>query len=119
MQTAFLHFHLEINDIPDRTVILGSNVTFTCNAVGPGDIFYHWNRTVFDASGVLIETGFYNESRVSGEDTSTLIIIDVGVRDEGRYTCFVSINGTTRGDSTATLSTQGKCNDIPHCIHHV
>lgn len=108
LTTAFHYFQLEISDIPDRTVILGSNVTFTCNAVGPGDIFYHWNRTVFDTSGALIEIGFYNESRVSGEDTSTLMIIDVGVKDEGRYTCFVSINGTTRGDSTAILSTQGE-----------
>ena len=108
MPAAFLYFHLEISDIPDRTVILGTNATFTCNAVGPGDIFYHWNRTVFDANGALMEIGFYNESRVSGEDTSTLMIIDVGVRDEGHYTCFISINGTTRGDSTAILDTQGE-----------
>ena len=108
MPAAFVYFHLEISYIPDRTVMLATNVTFACNAVGPGDIFYHWNRTVFDANGALMEIGFYNESRVSGEDTSTLMIIDVGVKDEGRYTCFISINGTTRGDSTAILSTQGE-----------
>ena len=69
---------------------------------------YHWNKTVFDRNGVLVEIGFFNESRVSGENTSTLAIIDVGVRDEGSYTCFVSINGANPGRSTAILSTQGK-----------
>ena len=108
MPAAFLYFYSEISDIPDRTVILGTNATFTCNAVGPGDISYHWNRTVFDVNGALMEIGFYNESRVSGEDTSTLMIVDVGVRDEGHYTCFINVNGTTRGDSTAILSTQGE-----------
>ena len=55
-----------------------------------------------------MEIGFFNESRVSGENTSTLAIIDVGVWDEGSYTCFVSINGTNTGDRTANLSTQGE-----------
>ena len=104
----FLSLSLEISDIPDSTVTLGTNTTFTCNATGPGDINYRWNRTVFDRSGVLVEIGFFNESRVSGENTFTLTVIDVGVRDEGSYTCFVSINGTSTGGSTAILSTQGE-----------
>ena len=69
---------------------------------------YRWNRTVLDTNGVLVEIGFFNESRVSGENTSTLIVIDVGVRDEGSYTCFVSVNGTNAGGRTANLSTQGE-----------
>ena len=69
---------------------------------------YRWNRTVFDRNGALVEVGFFDESRVSGENTSTLTVIDVGVRDEGSYTCFVSINGTNAGDRTANLSTQGE-----------
>ena len=100
-------FPSEISDIPDRTVTLGRNTTFTCSATGPGDIFYRWNRTVFDRNGVLLEIGFYNESRVTGEDISTLTVVDVGVMDEGRYTCFVSINGTNAGGKTAILSTRG------------
>ena len=98
----------EISDIPDRTVTLGRNTTFTCSATGPGDIFYRWNRTVFDRNGVLLEIGFYNESRVTGEDISTLTVVDVGVMDEGHYTCFVSINGTNAGGKTAILSTRGE-----------
>ena len=69
---------------------------------------YRWNGTVFDTNGVLVEIGFFDESRVSGENTSTLTVIDVGVRDEGSYTCFVSINGTNTGGRTANLSTQGE-----------
>ena len=75
---------------------------------------YHWNRTVFDRNGALVEIGFYDESRVSGENMSTLTVIDVGVRDEGRYTCFVSINRTNTGGSTAILSTQGEVIIIVH-----
>ena len=69
---------------------------------------YHWNRTVLDTNGALVEVGFFNVSRVSGENMSTLTVIDVGVRDEGSYTCFVSINRTIAGDRTANLSTQGE-----------
>lgn len=98
----------EISDIPDRTVTLGRNTTFSCSATGPGDIFYRWNRTVFDRNGVLLEIGFYNDSRVTVEDISTLTVVDVGVMDEGRFTCFVSINGTYAGESTAILSTRGE-----------
>ena len=104
----FCSLSLEISDIPDSTVTLGTNATFTCSATGPGDIIYRWNRTVFDRNGALVEIGFFNESRVSGENMSTLTVIDTGVRDEGSYTCFVSINGTNAGDRTANLSTQGE-----------
>ena len=102
------YLYLEISAIPDRTVTLGTNATFSCSAIGPGDIFYHWNRTILDANGVLMEIGFYNESRVSGQDTSTLMIIDVGVRDRGHYTCFVSFNRTDTRNRTAILSTHGE-----------
>jgi len=98
----------EISNIPDRTVTLGSNTTFSCSAVGPGDILYHWNRTEIGTNGAMVDIGFYNISRVSGEDTPTLTISNVGVRDEGSYTCFVSINGTSVGDSTAALDTRGE-----------
>ena len=104
----FRSLSIAISDIADRTVTRGTNATFTCSATGPGDIMYHWNRTVFDRNGVLVEIGFVNESRISGENTSTLTVIDVGVRDEGSYTCFVSINGTSAGYRTANLSTQGE-----------
>lgn len=103
-------FFLEISNIPDRTVTLGTNTTFTCSATGPGDIFYRWNRTVLNASGVLTEIGFYNESRVRGQHTSTLMVINVGVRDRGHYTCFVSFNSTNTRDRTAILSTHGEWN---------
>ena len=69
---------------------------------------YHWNRTNVGTNGALVDIGFYNISRVSGKDTPTLMISNVGVRDEGSYTCFVSINGTSVGDSTAALDTQGE-----------
>ena len=87
---------------------LGTNTTFSCSAVGPGDILYHWNRTNVGTNGALVDIGFYNISRVSGEDTPTLTISNVGVRDEGSYTCFASINGTSVGHSTAALDTQGE-----------
>ena len=87
---------------------LGTNTAFSCSAAGPGDILYHWNRTEIGANGALVEIGFYNVSRVSGEDTPTLMISNVGVRDEGSYTCFVSINGSSVGDITAVLDTRGE-----------
>ena len=36
------------------------------------------------------------------------MVIDVGVRDRGQYTCFVSFNSTNTRDSTAILSTHGE-----------
>ena len=97
----------EIGTILDRTMTLATSTTFNCSAVGPGDILYRWNRTESGANGVLVEIGFYNVSRVSGEDTPTLMISNVGVRDEGSYTCFVSANGSSVGDITAVLDTRG------------
>jgi len=55
-----------------------------------------------------VDIGFNNISRVSGENTPTLTISKVGVRDEGSYTCFVSINGMSVGDSNAALDTRGE-----------
>ena len=98
----------EVGNIPDRTVTLGTNTAFNCSAVGPSYILYRWNRTEIGANGALVEIGFYNVSRVSGEDTPTLIISNVGMRDEGSYTCFASINGSSVGDGTAALDTRGE-----------
>ena len=69
---------------------------------------YHWNRTNFGTNGALVDIGFYNISHVNGEDKPTLMISNVGVRDEGSYTCFVSIIGTSVGDRNAALDTRGE-----------
>ena len=96
-----------IDDIPDQTVTIGLNITFNCSAEGSDAISYRWNR-IF--SGSMVERGFDDTvpGRVFGETTATLTILNVGVEDEGEYTCFVNVSGTRVGTRTASLTTQGE-----------
>ena len=96
-----------IDDIPDQTVTTGLNVTFNCSAEGSTAISYRWRRTEL---GSLVERGFDDviPNRVLGETTATLTILNVGVLDEGEYTCFVNVSGTLVGTRTASLTTQGE-----------
>ena len=96
-----------IDDIPDQTVTTGFNVTFSCNAEGSDDISYQWTRSVY---GSLVNRNFSTvvPGRLSGETTPTLTILNVGVLDEGEYTCFVNASGTRVGTRTANLTTQGE-----------
>ena len=75
-----------IDNIPDQTVTTGLTVTFNCSAEGSPAISYRWRRTEL---GSLVERGFEDVDRVSGETTAALTILNVGVYDEGEYTCFV------------------------------
>ena len=108
MMVCGILLHSVIDDIPDQTVTIGLNVTFNCNAEGSDDISYRWNRT---EPGSLVERNFSSvfPSRVLGEATATLTILNVGVRDQGEYTCFVSVSGTLVGTRTASLTTRGEC----------
>ena len=58
----------------------------------------------------MVERGFDDAvpGRVFGESTATLTILNVGVEDEGEYTCFVNVNDTHVGTRTASLTTQGE-----------
>ena len=94
-----------IDDIPDQTVTTGLSVTFNCSADGSPAITYRWRRTEF---GSLVERPFEDVDRVSEVTTSSLTILNVGVLDEGEYTCFVSVSGTRVGTRTANLTTQGE-----------
>ena len=96
-----------IDNIPDQTVTTGLSVTFNCSAEGSPAISYRWRRTEL---GSLVERPFDDviPNRVSGETTSALTILNVGVLDEGEYTCFVRVSGTLVGTRTASLTTQGE-----------
>ena len=94
-----------IDNIQDQTVTTGLNVTFNCSAEGSPAISYQWRRTEL---GSLLERGFEDVDRVLGQTTATLTILNVGVDDEGEYTCFVSVSGTLVGTRTANLTTQGE-----------
>ena len=96
-----------IDDTPDQLVTTGLNVTFNCIAEGSDDISYRWNRT---EPGSLVERPFNTvfTSRVFGEATPTLTILNVGVEDQGEYTCFVSVSDTLVGTRTACLTTRGE-----------
>ena len=94
-----------IDNIPDQTVTTGLNVTFNCSAEGSPAISYRWRRTEL---GSLVERPFEDVDRVSGVTTPTLTILNVGVDDEGEYTCFVSVSDTLVGTRTANLTIQGE-----------
>ena len=96
-----------IDDIPDQLVTIGLNVTFNCSAEGSDDISYRWNR-IFPET--MVERGFSIDvpGRVFGENTATLMILNVGEEDEGEYACFVNVSGSRVGTRTASLTTQGE-----------
>jgi len=77
----FLTARLTITTHPmDRTVDIGDNVTFTCEASGgTGPISYRW---LFNGGELMADPG-----HISSVDTTSLMITSVIATDGGTYSC--------------------------------
>ena len=96
----------------NTTVINGSNVTFNCVSFSFAPVSYAWLK---DGVALLDDDLKYFITTVDDEDndiyTTTLMISDVQLSDNGAYVCSVTISkdkGTASSSDAATLSVIGK-----------
>ena len=91
------------------TVNNGSKVTFNCGSFSHAQVIYTWlkNEEVLLDDGVKI-----NINTDSDEDnnnyTTTLMLLDVQLSDNGAYVCNVTNREGTTSSNAATLSVIGK-----------
>ena len=89
-------------------VPVGRDASFFCNASGNSDLTYRWGRV---SNGIFSETmRFFNFTlpRVSGQNTSNLMIANVSLRDASDYGCSVSLFNDFIGSAFGTLIPQGQ-----------
>ncbi len=99
-----LSYSTAVEPIADQSVPTGNNATFICVAVGApsSNVIYSWSH---DLSGTAVPIrNSMTAGRAFGVNTSMLTIMNVGVQDEERYRCTVSVDGVMLGFSTALLS---------------
>ena len=82
----------------NTTVAVGTNVTLTCNASGADDLKYQWMRMGKKTI----------PSRAIGVNSSTLIISNIMVEDNGEYKCVVSSGGISVTSKFGTMSVLSK-----------
>ena len=117
-QTFPLHActHTEIAFLDLVTVSLGEDALFFCNVTGSTDFRYTWltvHNGVFPASS--FPQSIFGD-RVSGTDTSTLNISNVGPYDTNfDYACNISISGMLVASRIASLISDGTSN-VATCI---
>ena len=93
----------------NMTVSNGSNVTFNCVSFSFAPVSYTWFKDgvalLNDDVNIIINT-------IDNEDndiyTTTLMILDVQLSDNGVYGCIVTNNEGTTSSNVATLSLIGK-----------
>ena len=82
-------------------VLRGSQVTFTCQATGDGDITYLWQH---------IDNGSELDlHRTSGINSNELIISNVSPDDAGSYVCIASNKNRKTESRKTILDVQGLC----------
>ena len=95
------HPLLAIYGVEDVEVTIGNNATLTCNATGHPDLAYSWERIV---GGVFDD----QDSQFMGENSSMLVLTNVGVADAMEYGCSVSLFGAILGTAAGHLTTRGE-----------
>ena len=101
----------EINYHPmDITVNYGSKVTFSCISFSHELVTYTWlrNGTRLENDDVNISINSTDTEQDNNTYTTTLMIIDVQLSDNGVYICSASNREGTTSSNTATLSVIGK-----------
>ena len=93
----------------DVTVNNGSNVTFNCVSFSYAPVTYTWLK---DGETLLDDGVKININTDSDEDnnnyTTTLMILDVQLSDNGTYVCNATNRECTTLSNAATLSVTGK-----------
>ena len=77
---------------------MGTTVTLTCNASGADNLKYQWIRMGKKTMS----------SRARGVNSSTLIIPNIMVEDNGKYQCVVSSGDTSVTSRTGTVAVLSK-----------
>ena len=86
-------------------VDIGSIVTFNCVSSSFAPVNYTWLK-----DGIILSTGVINNDNGAGSDegkdnyTTTLMILDVQLSDNGLYVCNATNENGTTSSNPATLS---------------
>ena len=100
-----------INPHPVSMIITnGSNVTFNCVSFSYASVTYTWlrNGTLLDDNddvNIIIST---DSDADNNNYTTTLMILDVQLSDNGVYVCNATNREGTTSSNAATLSVIGK-----------
>ena len=101
---------LEIRSHPmNMTVNNGSNVTFNCVSFSYALVTYTWLKdeiTLLDDDVNIIINADDNDE--NNDYTTTLMILDVQLSDNGVYVCNATNTNGTISSNAATLSVIGK-----------
>ena len=92
----------------DMTVNNGSNVTFNCVSFSFAQVNYTWFKNGFmlnDDINIIIST---NNDEDNDNYTTTLMILDVQLSDNGVYVCSVTNREGTTSSNIAILSVISK-----------
>ena len=93
----------------NMTVNNGSNVTFNCVSFSYGPVSYTWLKdeiTLLDDDvNIIIST---DNDEDNNDYTTTLMILDVQLSDDGVYVCSVTNRQGTISSNDAALSVIGK-----------
>ena len=100
----FLAYHIiifvdiTVNPKENTTAAEGTDVTLTCNASVADNLRYQWMRMGKKTIS----------SRAIGLNSSTLIIPDITVEDNGNYYCVVSSGGISVTSNPGSVSVLSK-----------
>lgn len=84
-----------------RTVLEGSNTTFTVSATGIGTLHYQWK---------------FNQTNITGETSSSFLIPNAQMTDAGLYSVSVSDNNASTLSDSAVLSVQIPLTNAPGSV---
>ena len=96
----------QINIVPMfANVYLAQTATFSCVATGYS-ISYEWK----------VKSGYFL-NKVTGINSNTLIIPNVGLSDDNAYSCVASNEGGSVSSNTARLTVIGMHDNTPFYLH--
>ena len=96
---------IQLENIPDKSVVSGQAVRFTCGLLKGESVSFSWSR-----NGTLMSSNDRVKISVD-EDNSVLTIRKATVSDAGEYTC-VAKNFFAEARQSTTLSVDGECRRI-------
>ena len=102
LHIAIIYVDITINPEKNTTAAVGVNVTLTCNASGADNLKYQWIRM-----GKKIIP-----SRARGVNSSTLIIPNIMVKDNGDYKCVVTSGNTSVTSRPGIVFVLGKLSTV-------
>ena len=108
LHIAVIFIDITINPEQNTTVAVGTKVTLTCNASVADNLKYQWMRMGRKTI----------PSRARGVNSTTLIIPNIMVEDNGNYKCVVTSGNTSVTSRPGTVSVLSKLSAVSVMYFH-